>query len=52
MPKILDNTRNLRFTTTANPLPHDFQTEFGLVDYLKKTGSHSGSDTWWALSVF
>ena len=29
----------------------DFQTEFGRVDYRKKTDSHLGSDTWWALSV-
>ena len=36
MPKISGNTRNFRFTATANPLPHDFQTEFGRVDYRKK----------------
>ena len=36
MPKILGNTRNFRFTATANLLPHDFQTEFGRVDYRKK----------------
>ena len=51
MPKILGNTRIFRFTATANPLPHDFQTEFGRVDYRRKTDSHSGSDAWWALSV-
>ena len=36
MPNILGNTRNFRFTAAANPLPHDFQTELGRVDYQKK----------------